>query len=60
MAEIVGAVVIITTLVIFQLYMFLIDVIDSGAKIMMGLTIFFTVIIVQLINFLLNFNPIGI
>lgn len=60
MVEIIGAAVIITVLVIAQLYIFLDDNVDGGTKIMMGMTFFFTVIIVELINFLLNFNPIGI
>lgn len=60
MAEIIGAVVIITVLVMVQLYLFLDDNIDGGTKILMGIMIFFTAVIAGLINFLLNLGSIGI
>jgi multisubunit Na+/H+ antiporter MnhC subunit len=54
MFEIIVSVVVITVLVMFFIYMFLSDDLDSGTRIMMGISIFFTAIILSLLCFLLN------
>lgn len=54
MFEIIVSVVVITVLVMFFIYMFLSDDLDSDTKIMMGISIFFTTVIISLIHFLLN------
>ena len=52
MFEIIVSVVVITVLVMFFIYMFLSDGLDSGTRIMMGISIFFTTVIVSLLWFL--------
>lgn len=54
MFEIIVSVVVITVLVMFFIYMFLSDILDDDTRIMMGISIFFTAIIVSLLCFLLN------
>lgn len=54
MFEIIVSVVVITVLVMFFIYMFLSDILDDGTRIMMGISIFFTTVIVSLLCFLLN------
>ena len=54
MFEIIVSVVVITVLVMFFIYMFLSDDLDSGTRIMMGISIFFTTVIVSLLYYLFN------
>lgn len=54
MFEIIVSVVVITVLVMFFIYMFLSDILDDGTRIMMGISIFFTTVIVSLLYCLFN------
>lgn len=54
MFEIIVSVVVITVLVMFFIYMFLSDILDDGTRIMMGISIFFTTVIVSLLYYLFN------
>lgn len=54
MFEIIVSVVVITVLVMFYIYMFLADILDDGTRIMMGISIFFTTVIVSLLYYLFN------
>lgn len=54
MFEIIVSVVVITVLVMFYIYMFLADILDDGTRIMMGISIIFTTVIVSLLYYLFN------
>lgn len=54
MFEIIFAVIVVTVLVMSLIYMFLFFDLDDGTKICMGITSFFTAVIISLIHFLLN------
>lgn len=54
MGEIIFSVIIITVLTMIFIYMFLTDSIDTGTKVFIGISIFFTTIIMSLLSFILN------
>lgn len=54
MFEIIFSVVIITVLTMGFIYMFLDDDIENKTKVFIGISIFFTTIIMSLLNFILN------
>ncbi len=54
MFEIIVSVVVITALVMFFIYTFLSDDLYSETRIMMGISIFFTTVIVSLLYYLFN------
>lgn len=54
MGEIIFSVIIITVLTMIFIYMFLADSIDTGTKVFIGISIFFTTIIMSLLSFILN------
>lgn len=54
MFEIIFSVIIITVLTTVYIYMFSTDSIDTGTKVFIGISIFFTTIIMSLLSFILN------
>lgn len=54
MGEIIFSVIIITVLTMFFIIMFLDNRLEVETKICMGISIFFTTIIISLLNFLIN------